>query len=127
MTADPFRIQVEISPARVRAAVVQSLRALAAGTGVEVVGAQVFFKEAAEIVAELLSDLSLDYASEETLQELANRVTHLLVASTLVGFRALVMLEDSTAGGFDYVEALAEIEAEIARAYPDPDLDSGDA
>lgn len=91
--------------------------------GVDVASANLFFGEASLLIQELLEGLDFYDTSTATLNELVNRIAHLFVGSTLVGFRALVMLEsamlEGELGELDYTAALSAIEDEIAAAYPD--------
>ena len=111
---EPFQVVVDIDdPDRKREALALVLRMYSAGVGVDVAGAEPFFQEATRVATETLGDLNFgEGTSDATLNEIANRVAHLLFWSTVVGFRGLVMLEEAR-GDLDYLGALRAIEAQL--------------
>jgi hypothetical protein len=97
-------------PDRKRQALALVLRMYAAGVGVDRGGGEPFKDEATRITKDLLGDLEFGAdTTDETLNELTNRIVHALFWSTVIGFRALVMLENAR-GDLDYNAALREIE-----------------
>ena len=117
MADEAHRVVIDFNDSeRKREALALALRMYSAGVGVDAAGGDPFFMEATRIVIELVGDLEFgDDTPDATLNELANRVAHALHWSTVVGFRALVMLEEER-GELDYMAALRAIEAQAEGA-----------